>query len=281
MTSEAYAHCEALVRTADKDRFLASLFAPAGERPDLFALYAFDVEIARVRDVAREAVAGEIRLQWWRDALTGNGHGDVDGASGRERVAGHAGAAAGRGAAAARPDRRAALRSLRRADGDSGDLEAYMRATSSALMLTAARILGADDDPQLAQAADAAGLALALPVLLNVMSRHAARGQVYLPQDVLARHDAPVNDILAGHDNVELHAALAEMRGQAGSTIKLFLPVSGRCPPPPGRRFCRLRWRRNCSRAWRGRLRSVHADRGATMAAAARATARRLVRLSQ
>ena len=48
MSDAAYAHCEALVRASDKDRFVASLFAPTGTRPHLFALYAFNLEIARV-----------------------------------------------------------------------------------------------------------------------------------------------------------------------------------------------------------------------------------------
>ncbi|HEY2135950.1 MAG TPA: squalene/phytoene synthase family protein, partial [Xanthobacteraceae bacterium] len=74
---EAYAHCEALVREADKDRFLAALFAPADRRPHLFALYAFNIEISRVGQVAREPLAGEIRLQWWRDALAGHAPGEA------------------------------------------------------------------------------------------------------------------------------------------------------------------------------------------------------------
>jgi 15-cis-phytoene synthase len=68
---DAYRHCEALVREADRDRFIASLFAPAERRPHLCALYAFDLEVLRIRHVVREALAGEIRLQWWRDALAG------------------------------------------------------------------------------------------------------------------------------------------------------------------------------------------------------------------
>src|SRR5436309_8604331 len=63
------AHCEALVRAADKDRFLAALFARAEHRPALYALYAFNLEIARVRELVREPLAGEIRLQWWSDAI--------------------------------------------------------------------------------------------------------------------------------------------------------------------------------------------------------------------
>lgn len=68
---EAYRHCEALVREHDKDRFLASLYAPAGRRPYLFALYAFALEIARVRNLAKEPMAGTIRLQWWLEAVAG------------------------------------------------------------------------------------------------------------------------------------------------------------------------------------------------------------------
>src|SRR5258707_12809015 len=68
---DAFAHCEALLRAADKDRFLTTLFAPAEHRDALIALYAFNVEIARVREVIREPVAGEIRLQWWSDVIGG------------------------------------------------------------------------------------------------------------------------------------------------------------------------------------------------------------------
>src|SRR6266436_7838336 len=76
---DAFAHCEGLLRAADKDRFLATLFAPAEHRDALFALYAFNLEIARAREVVREPVAGEIRLQWWSDVLGGAGRGEVEG----------------------------------------------------------------------------------------------------------------------------------------------------------------------------------------------------------
>ena len=72
--ADDFDHCETLVREADKDRFLATLFAPAPRRRALHALYAFNVEIARVRELAREPMPGEIRLQWWRDVLGGAAH---------------------------------------------------------------------------------------------------------------------------------------------------------------------------------------------------------------
>ena len=74
---DSFAHCERLVRAADKDRFLATLFAPKRHRPALFALYAFNAEVARVREQVRDPVAGQVRLQWWSDMLAGTGHGDV------------------------------------------------------------------------------------------------------------------------------------------------------------------------------------------------------------
>lgn len=54
---------------ADRDRFLASLFAPEPERRGLLALLAFDHELARTRSVTREPMLARIRLEWWREAV--------------------------------------------------------------------------------------------------------------------------------------------------------------------------------------------------------------------
>ena len=74
----SYAHCESLVREHDHDHWLANLFAPAERRPHLHALYAFDHEIALIPHRVNEALAGEMRLQWWRDALFGEARGDAN-----------------------------------------------------------------------------------------------------------------------------------------------------------------------------------------------------------
>src|ERR1700748_1031363 len=67
----AFTACAAMVRQADPDRYFSALFAPAPKRPFLFALYAFNVELARVAASVREPMMGEIRLQWWRETLEG------------------------------------------------------------------------------------------------------------------------------------------------------------------------------------------------------------------
>lgn len=63
--------CQSLVRTHDPDRFLISLFFPPEIRPHLWALYAFNYEIAKTREVVTDTTIGLIRLQWWRDAIEG------------------------------------------------------------------------------------------------------------------------------------------------------------------------------------------------------------------
>jgi phytoene synthase len=59
-----------LVRRADPDRWLSSRFiADPAARADVIVLYAYDHELARAPKVASNALMGEIRLTWWREAL--------------------------------------------------------------------------------------------------------------------------------------------------------------------------------------------------------------------
>lgn len=68
--ADAADYCAALVRERDRDRWLATLYSPAAIRPALFALHALDLELAQVVATTTEAMLGEIRLAWWREALT-------------------------------------------------------------------------------------------------------------------------------------------------------------------------------------------------------------------
>jgi phytoene synthase len=56
-------------RAGDPDRFASALLAPRPVRDDLVALAAFSGEIRRIGETVSEPHLGEIRLQWWRDAL--------------------------------------------------------------------------------------------------------------------------------------------------------------------------------------------------------------------
>jgi 15-cis-phytoene synthase len=226
---DAYRHCEQLVRAADKDRFISALFAPADKRDALHALYAFNVEIARVREAIREPMAGEIRLQWWRDVLSGE----------------RAGEAAANPVAAALLDT-VARHSLPAApligliEARAFDLyddpmptlealEAYLAATSSALIAQAARILTCDR-PVLAEAGRPAGLAYGTTGLLRTVARHASRRRLYVPLDVLERHGARSDDLFAGNATPAVRAALAELRIRAGAQHAAFEALMPRLP---------------------------------------------------
>ncbi|WP_419815137.1 squalene/phytoene synthase family protein [Glacieibacterium sp.] len=66
-----------LVRSADRERWLAVQYAPAAVRPALLALHALDLELAKVVDTTTEPMLGEIRLAWWRERLEGLDKGQV------------------------------------------------------------------------------------------------------------------------------------------------------------------------------------------------------------
>ena len=213
---QAYAHCAALVREADKDRYLANLLIPEPARTHAFALHAFNAEIAAIRDRAREPLAGEIRLQWWRDALSGKAAGDAE----RNPVA---------AALIDTVERRRlprdpliALVDARRFDVyDEGmpsiaALEEHLRATSSTLFALLARLL---DDRSSPAASEAAGIAYGLTGLLRAFPIHAARGQIYVPSDLLKQTGTKPADILTGTDTSALRAALLTMRDWASRRL--------------------------------------------------------------
>jgi phytoene synthase len=204
-------YCAALVREADRDRYLAALFAPAEHRDGLFALYAFNVEIAQVRDKAREPLPGEIRLQWWREMLEGT----RDGEAAANPVAAALKKTLARYGFVATP--LLELIDARLFDlydepmATLADLEVYAIRTQSPLFAMAAGILNAGKGLPELSTLDAAQ-AYAIGGLLNGFGRHAARRQLYVPLEILDRHGVDREDIYAGEASEALLAALAEMR---------------------------------------------------------------------
>ena len=212
---DAFAHCEALVRAADKDRFLATLFAPAEHRGTLHALYAFNLEIARVREIVHEPLAGEIRMQWWTDAIASEDAGDASA---------HPVAAALLATVARERIPVEVLTDLidaRRFDlyndpmPGLAELEDYARKTSSALIALAGNVLGSRGDASVDRLAGHAGIAYAIAALLKAFPVHAARGQLFLPLDLCERHGVRREDIADRRTTPELRTLLCDMRGRA------------------------------------------------------------------
>ncbi len=220
---DAHAYCAALVRAADKDRYLASLFAPAAARPHLHALYAFASEIARVRDAAREPMPGEIRLQWWRDVLNGEGRGEVS----ANPVAA---ALLDTIASCAMPTQRLiALIDAHRFDlyADAmpslADLDAYAEHTCGTLFGLASQILDATHGADAITAAAApAGIAYGVAQRLRTFPRDLARGQLFVPLELLAQHGLTREQITARQNADGLRAALAGLRAHVRAAFGRF-----------------------------------------------------------
>ena len=203
------------LRALDRDRWVSTLFAPSRCRDALVALYAFNLEIARVRDIVSDPLPGEMRFQWWRDLLAGQARGDV---------AAHPVAAALMRTIARYNLPTAALSALIEARTFDlyddpmptlADLEGYCGETSSILIRLATFILAEGTDPGGADVVGHAGVAFALTGLLRAFPFHASRGQVFLPMDLLDRHGVTRDDVLSARDTPALRAVLADLRARA------------------------------------------------------------------
>lgn len=203
---------EQTVRTADRDRYLSTLFTPDGKRAHVLALYAFNAEVVRIRDVVSEPTIGMIRLQWWRDTIesgTGGGH----------PVAEALAAAIAEGGLP-----KQALLDLVTAhefdlyqDQMPGltELEAYLGEASSRLIQMAAMILDREQAPKASEAAGLAGVAHGLTKIL-ADPRH--RGP-FLPPGM------DVTGAIA-HAEKRLAEALALLPALSKTVLPAFLPVS-------------------------------------------------------
>ncbi len=57
------------LRKHDYYRYLCCLLAPSAMQENMLNIYAFNNELAKIKYVISEPMAGYIRLQWWRDAI--------------------------------------------------------------------------------------------------------------------------------------------------------------------------------------------------------------------
>jgi len=208
-------YCHDLVRAGDKDRYLSALFAPDHLRPNLLALYAFNIEIARIRETVSEATLGEIRLKWWHDAIEGLYAGEPAGhpvTEGLAPVITEAGL-----------PKQAFINMIEARQFDLyddpmpslGALEGYLGETSSMLIQLAAMIFSRDAAQALADVSGLAGVAMGITGLLRSLPLARARGQCFIPKDMLERHGLSPAHVLAARDPETIEKVLAELRAHA------------------------------------------------------------------
>lgn len=198
---EKPSYCAGMVRRLDRDRFLCTLFAPPERREALFALYAFNLEVARIPELVHEPILGSVRLQWWRDTVAAIYEGRPPA---HEVALALARAVASYGLTRGYFDRLLEAREFDFGGTPPEDMEAlitYAGATSATLTFLALEILDAGGGSDARAAAQDAGrdvgIAWALTGLIRAMPYHARAGRVYLPRSLLARENLRPADLQA------------------------------------------------------------------------------------
>lgn len=224
------AYLTSLVRAHDRPRYYATLFAPAAVRADLFALYGFAAEIARIPDLVSEPGLGEIRLKWWQEALSTAAHAPEAGDTPAVRALG-ATIAAHRLPIGVF----GALIEARSFDLYSDhpptmtDLEGRLGETESALFRIASIIMDAPADT--AEASGHAGIAYGVARRLASFASDRARGRTILPADLLAANGISSDTVFAPAPRPDVAKAVAELARAGRRHLQEAQRCAARMPP--------------------------------------------------
>jgi NADH dehydrogenase [ubiquinone] 1 alpha subcomplex assembly factor 6 len=221
----ALAHCAALVRERDHAAFVWAAQLPPAQRAPVFALRAFDLEVAAAADAARGEMAAMLRYQWWRDAVNA-----VYRRAGAPAPEGQSPVVAALGAAAHGLTRYRLQRIVSAREEDAvregapptlAALDAHADGTAGQLLALQAEAAGGGGGAAAEAAVAAAGRAVGLAAALRDTVPAARRGRVRLPADLLERHGVALPDLLAGRVGAlsGLPGAAAEVAAAAAESL--------------------------------------------------------------
>ena len=226
MAEASFVHAAEALRKGDRDRYLSTLVLTGAHRDAVTALYAFNADVASIRERVSDPAPGEIRLQWWSDALEGEGHGAV-----RQN-----------------PVADALLDTMERYNIPAGTLlrligarrfdlyddpmpdlesfEGYAGETVSTLYQLAAMILNDGETVETGDAAGHLGVAHAMIGHLRSFGYVSSQGRIVLPWSIMAANGVTEDEIFSGRASEALVEALgqisdlaAEHLGKANSAI--------------------------------------------------------------
>ena len=227
---DASAFCADLVRSHDFGRYASTLFLPARQRRAILALYAFNVEIVRVRDQVSQPLPGEIRLQWWTDMLAGHVHGSVEGNPVAAELL------------TAIRDHDLPVELLSRLVEEHqfdlyndpmptmAALEGYLTETCSALLTLAAQV-GSATSPVIDHLARHAGLAQGMAQIIANLPRDASRRQLFVPQQLLESQGSAMEDLFSGKEAAGLRPALDQLANEARQHLVTAFSLLPEVPP--------------------------------------------------
>jgi phytoene synthase len=219
MAADSFAHATDALRRGDHDRYLSTLILDEKHRNGITALYAFNADVAAIRERISNPAPGEVRLQWWSDALTGEGHGAV-----RQN-----------------PTADALLQTIERYSLPTGTLlrligarrfdlyddpmpdletfEGYAGETTSTLYQLAAMILNDGQQIETGDAAGHLGVAHAMIGHLRAFGYVSAQGRIMLPWTILEANGVQEREIFSRTDSEGLHEALSQITELAAAHL--------------------------------------------------------------
>ncbi|MEN3930905.1 phytoene/squalene synthase family protein [Microvirga sp. W0021] len=223
----AYEQCAHTLRQQDSDRYFASLFLPSEKRRHVMALYAFSAEIAHIQGSIKESLTGEIRLQWWRDALDLLEHSSKAGEGLEGQSSPVVMALADTVARFSLPV--SFLRNLVDARvfdiyqepmPTVNDLEGYCGETCSVLFQMVATIL-AGQQIDASEASGHSGVAYTLTGLLRAFPWHARHGKLYIPLSLFQQRSIDHQDVFEGNSEADVKQVLHDAREIAQNHLNL------------------------------------------------------------
>lgn len=220
------------LKTQDRDRYFASLVLPDQKRGAVQALYAFNADIAAISERVSEPGPGEIRLQWWKDALEGVSYGGVQ----------------------QNPIAAAFLSAMEDFDLPSGPLvrliaarrfdlyqdpmpdmetfEGYAGETNSTLYQFAAMILNEGQPLEDGDASGHLGVAHALIGHMRALGYNAARGRIFLPWTIFAANGVTEQQLFARHESEGVRTSLAQFTEIAAEHLEKARTAIAAAPKP-------------------------------------------------
>lgn len=215
MPKNSLSYCRELLREHDRDRFLLSLFAPASCREALWALFAFNHEIAKTREVVSETQLGLIRLQWWRDEIAKIYSGEE--VPDHEVLSALAVAVRTYDLPQEKFETLTYAREFDLEDVRPANLEGlinYADFTTTPLMKLAVQVSGSNPDVEPVQPI---AINYALSGLLRSVVFHARQSRCYLPEDLMDQHSVKLNGLY----NLKPAAGLSEV---VREVVEAFVP---------------------------------------------------------
>lgn len=216
MLKATAAYLADLVEKEDHDRFLTAVTAPEAARDAIMTLYAFNSEVAKVRESVSESLIGQMKLQWWRDLIGAVYEGGQvpKGNPVVEALADVIGThQLSRGHFDALLDARA--RDMGEENpADVEALESYAEGTSASLTALVLEALGVRDAASHAVGRHV-GISWALTGMLRAVLFHARANRFLLPQDMLAAENLTRHDLQESRNAARIAAVVARIAGLA------------------------------------------------------------------